>query len=79
MLEDTPLFKILIKRCAYRGLGYVACLGMPMTGTQTFPLPSINDFLTLKQCSADSDHHKESLIRYSMRRIHTNTQQLCHL
>ena len=38
--------------------GFVSCLGMPMTGSQTFPLQSINDFLTLKQCSADSDHQK---------------------
>ena len=45
---------------AYRGLGYVSCLDMPMTGSQTFPLPPINDFLTLKQCSADSNHQKGS-------------------
>ena len=38
----------------------MSCLGMPMTGSQTFPLPSIIDFLTSKQCSADSDHQKGS-------------------
>ena len=38
----------------------MSCLGMPTTGNQTFQLSSINGFLTLKQCSADSDHHKGS-------------------
>ena len=52
----------------------MSCIGMPTTGSQTFPLPSINDFLTLKQCSADSDHHKGSLIQLPMRNIHTNKQ-----